>query len=311
MDKISILCIAIAAACVTGSILFVIFQNRKQRQITERLRRMLEAAQAGRFSESGFDESVCSALENEMADYLNASEKSMKAAAAEKEKIKTLIADISHQTKTPIANLLLYTQLLAERETDPDAEESLTAIQKQAEKLNFLIGSLIKCRDWKRGSYPSSPGAGYQRNAVGDHCLLQRKGRAEGLELKDLSEPVRVCFDRKWTAEAIGNILDNAVKYTDREALRSARNSMNCLPAVEVEDTGRGLDEEEIPLVFRRFRRGEETQDQDGVGIGLYLAREILAGEGGYIRISSEKGRGSVFSVFLPNRIKENLSELS
>ena len=81
--------------------------------------------------------------------------------------------------------------------------------------------------------------------------------------------------------------------------------------AVEVEDTGRGLDEEEIPLVFQRFRRGEETQDQDGVGIGLYLAREILAGEGGYIRISSEKGRGSVFSVFLPNRIKENLSELS
>ena len=86
MDKISILCIAIAAACVTGSILFVIFQNRKQRRITERLRRMLEAAQSGRFSESGFDESVCSALESEMADYLNASEKSMKAAALEKEK---------------------------------------------------------------------------------------------------------------------------------------------------------------------------------------------------------------------------------
>ena len=195
MDKISILCIAIAAACVTGSILFVIFQNRKQRQITERLRRMLEAAQAGRFSESGFDESVCSALESEMADYLNASEKSMKAAAAEKEKIKTLIADISHQTKTPIANLLLYTQLLAERETDPDTEESLTAIQKQAEKLNFLIGSLIKMSRLETGIItPSSPGAGYQRNAVGDHCLLQTKGRAERVELKDLSEPVRVCF---------------------------------------------------------------------------------------------------------------------
>ena len=141
---------------------------------------MLEAAQAGRFSESGFDESVCSALESEMADYLNASEKSMKAAAAEKEKIKTLIADISHQTKTPIANLLLYTQLLAERETDPDTEESLTAIQKQAEKLNFLIGSLIKMSRLETGIITLHPQEqGYQRNAVGDHCLLQTKGRAE------------------------------------------------------------------------------------------------------------------------------------
>src|SRR5699024_12372130 len=112
MDKISILCIAIAAACVTGSILFVIFQNRKQRQITERLRRMLKTAQAGRFSESGFDESVCSALESEMADYLNASEKSMKAAAAAKEQIKTLNTENPHQTKNPISNRLIYTHHL-------------------------------------------------------------------------------------------------------------------------------------------------------------------------------------------------------
>ena len=312
MDKISILCIAIAAACVTGSILFVIFQNRKQRQITERLRRMLEAAQAGRFSESGFDESVCSALESEMADYLNASEKSMKAAAAEKEKIKTLIADISHQTKTPIANLLLYTQLLAEGETDPDTEESLTAIQKQAEKLNFLIGSLIKMSRLETGIITLYPREQDIREMLSETIASYReKAERKGLELKDLSEPVRVCFDRKWTAEAIGNILDNAVKYTDRGSITVRTKQYELFTAVEVEDTGRGLDEEEIPLVFQRFRRGEETQDQDGVGIGLYLAREILAGEGGYIRISSEKGRGSVFSVFLPNRIKENLSELS
>ena len=56
---------------------------------------------------------------------------------------------------------------------------------------------------------------------------------------------------------------------------------------------------------------GEETAEQEGVGIGLYLAREILAGEGGYIKVSSRKGQGSVFSIFLPNQGKENLSELS
>src|SRR5699024_6126854 len=251
-------------------------------------------------------------LESEMADYLNASEKSMKAAAAEKEKIETLIADISHQTKTPIANLLLYTQLLAERETDPDTEESLTAIQKQAEKLNFLIGSLIKMSRLETGIITLHPREQDIREMLSETIASYReKAERKGLELKDLSEPVRVCFDRKWTAEAIGNILDNAVKYTDRGSITVRTKQYELFTAVEVEDTGRGLDEEEIPLVVQRFRRGEETQDQDGVGIGLYLAREILAGEGGYIRISSEKGRGSVFSVFLPNRIKENLSELS
>lgn len=312
MDKLDIFYIAVPAVCLMGSLLFVIFQNRKQRRTTERLRHMLEAAQAGRFSESGFDESVCSALESEMADYLNASEKSMKAAEEEKEKIKTLIADISHQTKTPIANLLLYTQLLAERETDPDREESLTAIQKQAEKLNFLIGSLIKMSRLETGIITLHPQEQDIKEMLSETVAFYReKAERKGLELKDLSEHGTVCFDRKWTAEAVGNILDNAVKYTDQGCITIRTKKYELFTSVEVEDTGRGLDEEEIPLIFQRFRRGEETQEQDGVGIGLYLAREILSGEGGYIRTASEKGRGSVFSVFLPNRKKVNLSELS
>ncbi len=309
MDKALIV---IGILCILGSFLSAVLMNRKQRGITERLGKMLEAAEAGRFQESGFDETVCSALESEMADYLNASEKSMNAAAAEKEKIKTLIADISHQTKTPIANLLLYTELLEEREKDPGNREYLTAIRRQTEKLDFLIRSLIKMSRLKTGIVTLHPKEQDVKDMLAETAASYReKAEKKGLKLYDRSERGTAWFDRKWTAEAVGNILDNAVKYTEQGGIIIRTKRYELFTAVEVEDTGPGLLEEEIPEIFQRFRRGEAALEQEGVGIGLYLAREILAGEGGYIKVSSEKGKGSVFSLFLPNRKKENLSELS
>lgn len=309
MDKALIV---IGILCILGSFLVAVLINRKQRGITERLGKMLEAAEAGRFQESGFDETVCSALESEMADYLNASEKSMNAAAAEKEKIKTLIADISHQTKTPIANLLLYTELLEEREKDPGNREYLTAIRRQTEKLDFLIRSLIKMSRLETGIVTLHPREQDVKDMLAETAASYReKAEKKGLKLYDRSERGTAWFDRKWTAEAVGNILDNAVKYTEQGGIIIRTKRYELFTAVEVEDTGPGLLEEEIPEIFQRFRRGEEALEQEGVGIGLYLAREILAGEGGYIKVSSEKGKGSVFSLFLPNRKKENLSELS
>lgn len=309
MDKALIV---IGILCILGSFLSAVLMNRKQRGITERLGKMLEAAEGGRFQESGFDETVCSALESEMADYLNASEKSMNAAAAEKEKIKTLIADISHQTKTPIANLLLYTELLEEREKDPGNREYLTAIRRQTEKLDFLIRSLIKMSRLETGIVTLHPKEQDVKDMLAETAASYReKAEKKGLKLYDRSERGTAWFDRKWTAEAVGNILDNAVKYTEQGGIIIRTKRYELFTAVEVEDTGPGLLEEEIPEIFQRFRRGEEALEQEGVGIGLYLAREILAGEGGYIKVSSEKGKGSVFSLFLPNRKKENLSELS
>lgn len=310
MDELIIIA---AAICAVSSLLFVFWQNRKLRKITERLRRMLEAAEAGRFSEFSFDESMCSAVESEMADYLNASEKSVKAAALEKDKIKTLIADISHQTKTPVANLLLYTELMEENETPAENREYLEAIRTQAEKLNFLIRSLIKMSRLETGIVTLHPKEQKLDEMVLEAAAVCReKAVQKGLELcVNISEEGTAWFDRKWTAEALGNILDNAVKYTQKGRIRVSTRRYELFTAVEVEDTGPGLDEEEIPCIFQRFHRGEEVQDREGVGIGLCLAREILAGEGGYIKVSSVKGKGSVFSVFLQNKAKQNLSELS
>ena len=312
MDKLSILWMAAAAICVLGSFLFVILWGQRQRRMTERLRRMLEAAQAGHFRESDFDETVCSALESEMVDYLKAAEHTGKAAAAEKEKIKTLIADISHQTKTPIANLVLYTELLEEQETGIRNREYVTAIRKQTKKLDFLIRSLIQMSRLETGIVTLHPRQQDVKAMVTETVdSFREKAEKKGLKLCDCSEHAAAWFDRKWTAEALGNILDNAVKYTGQGRIEVRTRQYELFTAVEVADTGPGLDEEEIPGLFGRFQRGEDAQEREGVGIGLYLARQILAGEGGYIKVSSKKGKGSVFSLFLPNGKKENLSELS
>lgn len=296
------ICVAISCVCVMVGVTLLVYQSWKFRKMTERLRAMLEAAENGCFHEYYFDESVCSSLESEMADYLNASEKSMKTVAAEKDKIKTLIADISHQTKTPISNLLLYAELLRENETKPENREYLNAMQTQAEKLSFLIQSLIKISRLETGIISLHPKKQDIREMLEEMVDAYReKAREKGLRLCDRTEHCQVCFDRKWTAEAVGNILDNAVKYTSqgRVEIRTSRYGM--FTAIEVEDTGLGLDEEEIPEIFKRFYRGREVQEQEGVGIGLYLSREILAGQGGYIKVTSQKGKGSVFALFLPN----------
>ena len=268
---------------------------------------MLERAEEGLFAENSFDETMCSALESEMADYLNASDRSMKNIAEEKDKIKTLIADISHQTKTPVSNLLLYTELLKEKEILPENREYLQAIQTQAEKLSFLIQSLVKLSRLETGIISLHPKEQDIKGMVEDIVDSYReRAEAKDLQLCDNSGHAMAYFDRKWTSEALGNIVDNAVKYTSSGRIEIRTKKYELFTAVEVEDTGPGLNENEISEIFGRFYRGEEVQDKEGVGIGLYLSREILSQEGGYIKVTSEKGKGSVFSLFLPNGCRQN-----
>lgn len=252
---------------------------------------MLEEARSGQFCETGFDESVCSALESEMADYLSAVERSREVAAAEKEKIKTLIADISHQTKTPIANLLLYTELLEERELSPENREYLTALGKQAEKLHFLIGALIKMVPaGDRDHHPAPQRAGCEGTAGRGHGRLPGEGREERSEADRLFRPATAWFDRKWTAEAVGNILDNAVKYTSRGGIEVRTRQHELFTAIEVEDTGPGIAEEDIPELFGRVPPGRRNGGTGGRG------DRPLSGAG------DPGGRGRIYQSVFPER---------
>ena len=107
-------------------------------------------------------------------------------------------------------------------------------------------------------------------------------------------------FDPKWTAEALANIVDNAVKYTEQGLITISAVSYEMFVRIDISDSGIGISENEQAQIFARFYRSKNVQEQEGVGIGLYLARQIISGESGYIKVASVLGEGSTFSVFLP-----------
>lgn len=296
-----ILFAAAGAALLTG--LAVAGYTRWQsRKLLDSLEDMLRAATEGEFTESAFDETRMSRLETELAHYLSASAMSARNVEREKEKIKTLIADISHQTKTPIANLLLYSELLAEEELTQMAREKLAALHGQTEKLQFLIEALVKLSRLENGIIRLRPE---------DHAVLhlfervreqyEAKAQQKGLSLTVQETELHAVFDPEWTAEALANLADNAVKYTKSGEIALSAVAYEMFVRIDVRDTGMGIAEEEQGKIFSRFYRSQSTgESSDGVGIGLYLTREIVSGEGGYLRVQSAVGKGSLFSMYLP-----------
>lgn len=112
--------------------------------------------------------------------------------------------------------------------------------------------------------------------------------------------------DAKWTVEALGNIVDNAIKYTAcRGNVQIKVEQYSFFVKIDIIDDGIGIEKEEIPKIFGRFYRSLSVADQPGVGIGLFLAREIIQAQKGYIKVTSKRGKGSTFSVFLPIAKKE------
>lgn len=296
-----IIAITIAAALsVIASVLFTLFEKRKTRKTFERIEEMLDAAIAGDFKETEYSEEITSRLETKLHDYLESSSISAGNVKRERDKIKTLISDISHQTKTPIANLLLHSELLAESPLDTSQKESLDAISRESEKLRFLIDSLVKLSRLENGILSLNPSEdSVSALMTGVYDEMRAKAERKGLDLILEPTSAKAVFDRKWTAEALSNIVDNAIKYTDSGSVRLSAVEYEMFVCLKVTDTGVGIAEPDIPRIFSRFERLEASRLQEGVGIGLYLAREIVSEEGGYIKVSSLPGKGSEFDIFL------------
>lgn len=270
----------------------------------ERLNQMLDEGIRGEFEESKYDESELSKVESKWKRFLQDSAMAKQNLETEKANIKGLISDISHQTKTPMANIKLYSELLSEQlEEDGMEAELLGQIQAQAQKLEFLIQALTKLSRLETNILEVVP-VKSQVKPLLESAVEEIRKKAEKREIQikiEMDFEAEAVFDRKWTEEALYNLLDNAVKYSPAgsEVLISTKlYEMWCV--IVVSDRGRGISEEEIPKIFGRFYRAKEVQQEEGVGIGLYLVREILQKEGGFIKVNSEVGKGSTFLCYLP-----------
>ena len=281
------------------------FTYRKASGTLQKTDEMLDAAIDGSFAEHDFSEQQLSKLESKMYRYLAEQENQKRQLETERENINRLIGDISHQTQTPLSNVLLYTQLLAESNALDSREHALaekTAVQ--AEKLSFLIASLVKTSRLENNVIQLHPRTGEIGLLLAElHESYAARAAAAGRMLESVQPGTELLarFDRKWTLEAIGNLIDNAIKYTETGGqIRLTAAAYEMFVRIDVTDDGMGIAETEQAQIFGRFYRSQAAADEKGVGIGLYLAREIIEKEGGYIKLQSRPGEGSCFSVFLP-----------
>lgn len=221
----------------------------------------------------------------------------------EKENIKELVTDISHQLKTPLASLKLYNSLLLEEDLDEeDRTEFLKTSSMSINKLQSLIESLVNISRLETSMISIKKENKNIKSTIIktiESAKPKAINKCISINLNDFDDKI-VPHDSKWTEECIFNVLDNAVKYTNLKGkidiyVQDAINFMR----IDIKDNGIGIDKNEFNNIFKRFYRSEEVQELEGSGVGLYLSRKILESQGGNIIVSSQKGKGSKFSLFL------------
>lgn len=294
--------IGISVTAIAVAMGVILLYKRKMRRIMDSLDTMLNHAIDGDFTPDVFDESLLSAVEAKMASFLSACAVSSKDLTEEKDKIKSLISDISHQTKTPIANILLYSQLLAEHDLPEDCGVCVNALNTQAEKLDFMIGVLVKSSRLETGIISVNSQRALVQTLLDDAIAqIRYKCDEKGIVIEEQIIGGTAYYDPKWTGEAVYNVLDNAVKYSPCQSfIKISTMPYELFFRIDISDEGIGMREEEQSKIFQRFYRSPSVVHQEGVGIGLFLTREILGKGGGYIKVSSNTGQGSTFSIFLP-----------
>lgn len=251
------------------------------------------------FSEG--EDTILSKLQNKVIKLVRILKNNNQQAKAEHETIKQLVSDISHQLKTPIANLKMYSQFLRDDTlTEEKRKEYVEVLAVSVERLNFLSENMIKISRMESGLIRLK----MQKQELGETALkalkdIYPKAKNKGVEIVYREEEIIVSHDRNWTAEAIYNLLDNAVKYAQREGkITLSLRRLGMFAEVSVEDENGAIPEQERTKIFTRFYRGENGRKQEGIGIGLYLSREIAVRQGGHIRLQPTE-KGNIFSMLL------------
>lgn len=269
-------------------------------QITLLIETLVEQQERQIFSEA--EDTLTARLQHQLLKLRNILTAQNQMLAQEKEQIKTLISDISHQIKTPIAAANTFAELLSDGELSAEERtEYITTLQMSLGKLTFLTNSLIKMSRLESDIISLKP----EKNSLNEIVLqavktVYAKAKEKGILITfECDQTFEAVLDFNWTAEAISNVIDNAVKYTPQGGfVRLQITEYPSFLRLDISDSGVGIPEEEQAKIFGRFYRGKQSVGTDGVGIGLYLTREITNKQNGYMKVSSDEN-GSTFSLFL------------
>lgn len=226
----------------------------------------------------------------------------------EKEFLKDTISDISHQLKTPLASLKVFVELLYDDKIKEEEKrrEILKEAGKQLDRMEWMVLAMLKLARIEAGSVRFEKKecdiAEVLRTAEDAVAYLLEKRKQiidiVGMSGTDLKSKVKVFCDKEWLTEAIINLLKNASDYSGENThitIRAEEN--NLFTRIQVEDEGVGIPEEVMPHIFKRFYRVDNTVNPGSVGIGLSLTKSIIEGMGGTIKVKSEVGKYTCFTI--------------
>ncbi|VYU64776.1 sensor histidine kinase [Clostridium tertium] len=304
--RVSIALIIFSTIIISGMFIYEKLYKSYMEEVFIRLSDMLSTIIDMRDEEvfSTMEDTLLSKLQHQTIKLTNILKDKNKQIEKDKNEIKSLISDIAHQLKTPLTNLKMYGEFLQDEDlSEEERKEFNDIIMISLDRLSFLIESMIKMSRLESGVIQLKP----QRNDLNDTVILaisevQKKAKMKSIEIQlEEVDKISIIHDKNWVREAFFNILENAVKYTSENGVIKVKiQGYEMFTRVDIKDNGVGIKEEELPKIFARFYRGENSRDIEGIGIGLYLTREIISNQGGYIKVKSSS-KGSTFSVFLPN----------
>lgn len=242
---------------------------------------------------------------NSLAAILNAhAENELK----NKEFLKGTISDISHQLKTPLAALNIYNGILqGEAELSPTISEFTKLSEQELDRIESLVQNLLKMTKLDAGTLAFEK----KRENLAEMLEGVRKQFAfrAKQEEKEFSftgeEDITLLCDRSWLAEAVGNIVKNALDHTKSgDFVRVEWKQLASVVQITVKDNGSGIHPEDLHYIFKRFYRSRFSQDTPGLGLGLPLAKAVIEAHNGTVEVDSQPGKGTVFVI---NLIQEQL----
>lgn len=297
---------AVILICLFINLCCYLYYRRRFIRLSSEICRYAEQVMGGRYVPGQQNqETITSKVLMELEKLETATAFQLEENKKQKKELQEMISEITHQIKTPLSNLKMYCEMLSE-EGASFSRQSNEVMKSQLIKLEFLLDTLLKASRLETDMIRLEPeNSRVLETLAAAVNNVMRKAELKKIEISVDCRPwVLIFHDRKWTAEAIENILDNAVKYTpENGSIHISVHPGEMYTEIRIQDTGKGIAPAHINDIFKRFYREKSVSQTEGLGLGLYLARYIIALQKGYISVRSTPGKGSRFSVCLPNRI--------
>lgn len=290
----------------TAVVLLFFFQTRKQHEAElSTIEEVLDSVIKGDFPEgvSSYQEGQKSKLIFKVLRIAETNQLYQEAAAREKSRVQELIVDAAHQMRTPITSMVMFTELMQnEHLSKSELQEFLTRLTFDSQRLSWLVEEFLYMSKFETESMKLTTVVQPIRTTIEQAILKsdEKMNTRNRFEVKGVDS--ELAHDIRWTSEAIGNVLENALKYAYEDSkIEIIVDRLISYTRITIKNHGKTIPREELPNIFSKYYRGSEYRNTiEGFGIGLYLTRLICEAQGGYV-LAESRAEETTICLFLQN----------